>query len=128
MAGAISFLKSSTANRGSIPVADDNPLPVVQGTPTIGGGVTYTDKTKTSLAGSSETLMAANAGRRSLMIKNGGSPVAISLTGATAAIGGAGCITLQPYEGIFLSGADCPVGTITVIGSAGAYCGAYEGA
>lgn len=97
------------------------------GTPPVGGGVTYADRTKTSLAGSSEALMTANASRRSLLIKNGASPVAIGLTGGTAAIGGAGCLTLQPFEGLHLSGADCPVGAITVIGTAAAYCSAFEG-
>ncbi len=127
MVNVIAFLKSASPGRGGTQVADDNPLPVVQAAPPVGGGVTYTDRTKTSLSGSSETLVAANAARRSLLIKNGASAVAIGLTGATAAIGGAGSLTLQPYEGLHLSGADCPVGAITVIGTASAYCNAYEG-
>lgn len=122
----LSFLKSSTANRGAVPVADDQPLPVSQ-TPAVGGAITYTDKTITSASGSSQTLAAANTSRKSLLIKNGGSATGVSLTGATAAIGGAATITLQPYESLFLSGADCPTGAITVISTASAYISAYEG-
>lgn len=123
----LSFLKSSTANRGAIPVADDNPLPVQQGTPPIGGGITYTDKTITSASGSSQTLAAANTSRKSLLIKNGGSATGVNLNGGTAAIGGAATITLQPYEPLFLSGADCPTNLITVISTATAYISAFEG-
>lgn len=91
-----------------------------------GGGLTYTDKTITSLSGSSQTLMAANSGRRSLLIKNGDTNVAVNILGGTAAIGGAGCLTLQPYEALFLSGVDCPLGAITIIGTAAKYCSAFE--
>lgn len=36
--GIISFLKSATANRGAVPVADDNPLPVAMYSVPPGGG------------------------------------------------------------------------------------------
>lgn len=118
------FLRAAT--RGAVPVADDQPLPVTMSS--IGGGITYTDKTITSATGASQTLAAANSSRKSLLIKNGGSPTGVSLTGATAAIGGAATLTLQPFESLFLSGADCPVGNITVISTATAYISAFEGA
>ena len=93
----------------------------------VGGGVTYTDKTITSLSGSSQTLIAANAARKSLLFKNGATAVAVNILGGTAAIGGAGCMTFQAYESFSLTGADCPVGAITVIGTAANYIGAFEG-
>ena len=93
----------------------------------VGGGVAYADKTLTSLTGSSQTMMAANAARKSLLIKNGDTNAGVNLLGGTALIGGAGTITLQPYEGLFLKGADCPVGAITVIGTSTKYLSGYEG-
>lgn len=149
----ISFLKAAT--RQAVPVADDQPLPITgtgtagtaaagvqtvqgiaggtpvavqQGTPPVGGGITYTDKTITSATGSSQTLAASNAARKSILIKNGGSATGVNINGGTAVIGGAATITLQPFESLFLSGADCPVGAITVISTATAYVSAYEGA
>lgn len=118
----------NTGNGGRIPVSPAQPLPVQQGTPPIGGGITYTDKTITSATGSSQTLAASNTSRKSLLIKNGGSPTGVNLNGGTAAIGGAATITLQPYESLFLSGSDCPTGAITVISTSTAYISALEGA
>lgn len=109
-----------TDNRGRLLVTSSGAAPV-------GGGITYTDKTITSLSGSSQTLIAANSSRKSLMFKNGASPVAVNILGGTAAIGGAGCMTFQAYEGFALTGADCPLGAITVIGTAANYIGAFEG-
>lgn len=119
----ISFIKAAT--RASVPVADDQPLPVTS--TSLGGGITYADKTITSATGASQTLMASNTSRKSLLIKNGASPTGVNLLGTTAAIGGAATITLQPFEELFMSGADCPTGTITVISTAAAYVSAYEG-
>ena len=93
----------------------------------VGGGITYTDKTITSATGSSQTLAAANASRKSILIKNGASQTGVNITGGTAAIGGAATLTLQPFETLYLSGADCPVGNITVISTASAYISAFEG-
>ena len=93
-----------------------------------GGGITYTDKTITSATGSSQTLAAANASRKSILIKNGAAQTGVNINGGTAAIGGAATLTLQPFESLFLSGPDCPVGAITVISTATAYVSALEGA
>ena len=107
--------------------AKGNLLVTGSGAAPVGGGVTYTDKTITSLSGSSQTLIAANAARKSILFKNGATAVAVNILGGTAAIGGAGCMTFQAYEGFSLTGSDCPLGAITVIGSAANYIGAFEG-
>lgn len=60
-------------------------------------GSTPTDRTVTSATGASQTVMAANATRHSFMIVNtGNANCGINPTGGTAAIGGAGTITLAP--------------------------------
>ena len=60
-------------------------------------GITPTDRTITSATGASQQVMAANASRHSLLIQNtGSSNCGINPTGGTAAIGGAGTLTLTP--------------------------------
>lgn len=60
-------------------------------------GITPTDRTIASASGSSQQIMAANASRRSLSIQNtGNANCGVNPTGGTAAIGGAGTITLAP--------------------------------
>jgi hypothetical protein len=60
-------------------------------------GITPTDRTITSASGASETVMAANASRHSLIIQNtGNANCGVNPTGGTAAIGGAGTLTLFP--------------------------------
>lgn len=85
------------------------------------GGIAYTDKTITSLAGSSETLAAANTSRKVLVVQNtGNADVGVRwATAGTAAIGGAATMTLTPGQPITLSGAECPTVAVTVIGTAG---------
>lgn len=81
-----------TVNQGTSPW-------VVSGTVTgaAGLGITPTDRTITSASGSSQQIMAANASRHSLTIVNTGSAnCGVNPTGGTAAIGGAGTITLVP--------------------------------
>lgn len=74
----------------------------VSGTVTANGGtrsigITPTDRTITSASGASQQLMAANASRRQLIIQNtGNANCGVNPTGGTAAIGGAGTITLVP--------------------------------
>lgn len=101
-------------------------LLTVPAAPSVGGGMTMTDKTITSATGSSQTLAAANAGRRAILIKNGATNAGINLLGSTAAIGGAATITLQPYEGIYFEGAACPVGLIAAITTSTNYISAIE--
>lgn len=81
-----------TVNQGTSPW-------VVSGTVTgsAGLGITPSDRTITSASGSSQQIMAANASRHSLTIENtGNANCGINPTGGTAAIGGAGTITLAP--------------------------------
>lgn len=60
-------------------------------------GITPTDRTVTSATGASQTMMAANAARHSLTIVNtGNANCGVNPTGGTAAIGGAGTLTLAP--------------------------------
>lgn len=60
-------------------------------------GLTPTDRTITSASGASQTMMAANASRHSLTIVNtGNATCGVNPTGGTAAIGGAGTLTLAP--------------------------------
>lgn len=61
-------------------------------------GITPTDRTVTSATGASQTLMSALATRKGLVIENtGNANCGINLTGGTAAIGGAGTMTLVPF-------------------------------
>lgn len=116
-------------NEGEVQVAVDSYGNVrTTAVTTVGGSVTYSDKTITNASGASQTLAAANAARKSILIKNGASQTGVNINGGTAAIGGAATLTLQPFETLFLSGADCPVGAITVISTASAYISALEGA
>lgn len=110
----------------STPVSAASPLPVTVGTASAGGGYTQTDRTVTSATGASQVLMAANASRKAVLIKNGAANAGINLAGGTALIGGAGTITLAPFEGLYLEGAACPVGAITAITTAAAYISAIE--
>lgn len=61
-------------------------------------GITPTDRTITSATGASQTVMAANAARHSLIIQNtsASSNCGVNPTGGTAVIGGAGTLTLFP--------------------------------
>lgn len=60
-------------------------------------GITPTDRTIASASGSSQQIMAANASRHSMTIENtGNANCGVNPTGGTAAIGGAGTLTLAP--------------------------------
>lgn len=81
-----------TVNQGTSPW-------VVSGTTTASApvGITPTDRTITSASGASQQLAAANASRHSLTITNtGNANCGVNPTGGTAAIGGAGTLTLAP--------------------------------
>lgn len=66
-------------------------------TPSNSVGITPTDRTVTSATGASQTVMAANASRHSLIIQNtGNANCGVNPTGGTAVIGGAGTLTLLP--------------------------------
>lgn len=60
-------------------------------------GITPTDRTVTSATGASQTVMSALATRKALTIVNtGNANCGVNPTGGTAAIGGAGTLTLAP--------------------------------
>lgn len=60
-------------------------------------GITPTDKTITSASGSSQTMTNALSTRKALVIQNtGNANCGVNPTGGTAAIGGAGTLTLVP--------------------------------
>lgn len=104
------------------------PFPLrTSGAVPIGGAIAYTDRTVTSASGANQTLVAANAGRKNLILKNGAGVAGVNILGGTAAIGGAGTLTFQPYEALVLSGDECPTGAVTFIATAGAYFTAIEG-
>lgn len=80
------------------PVNSTYPLPVAtSGSSVPNIGITPTDRTVTSATGASQTLMAANTSRHSLTVVNtGNANCGVNPTGGTAAIGGAGTLTLAP--------------------------------
>jgi hypothetical protein len=81
---------------------DVNGLQCIAGTITTTAanpiGITPTDHTITSASGASQQIMAANASRHSLTIVNTSltNNCGVNPTGGTAAIGGAGTLTLAP--------------------------------
>lgn len=81
-------------------------------------GITPTDRTITSASGASQQIMAANAARHSMLFVNtGNANCGVNPTGGTAAIGGAGTLTLGPLGSYY---APLPsLSAVTVICTAG---------
>lgn len=91
---------SQATNNQYVPCSSTTPLQIT-GTVTSSAaasvGITPTDHTIASASGASQQLMAANASRHSMTIVNtGNANCGVNPTGGTAAIGGAGTITLAP--------------------------------
>lgn len=101
-------------------VSDTNPFPVkTTGIAPIGGGITWGAPTAVTLSGSSQDLIAANAGRKGIMIINRSGNAAVSYDLAGGVVTLAGGIQMQPgYQRDWYLGATCPVGKITIIGTA----------
>lgn len=117
-AGAVQMCLNSSGK--AVPVSGGTCAAGAQVTATIAAGVglTPTDRTITSASGASQQIMAANAARHSMTIENtGNANCGVNPTGGTAAIGGAGTLTLAPL------GAYTPriptVSAVTVICTAG---------
>lgn len=92
--GTVTTFKSTDTAGVHVPHVNIDSASVLT-TPTL--GITPTDRTITSASGASQTLMAANASRHSLTVMNtGNANCGVNPTGGTAAIGGAGTITLAP--------------------------------
>jgi hypothetical protein len=85
---------TAVVKTASTPPVSTDPAVVV--TP-MAIGLTPTDRTITSATGASQTVANANTSRRELTIVNtGNANCGINPTGGTAAIGGAGTLTLYP--------------------------------
>lgn len=88
---------------------------------------TFKDCSVASLSGSSQTLSAANPQRKYLLVCNTGSSNAgVNFSGGTAAIAGAGTMTLVPgscKEYAYTP----PANAITAIGTAAQPVACYEG-
>ncbi len=92
--------QSTFGQQGTTSVSPTTPLPIIGSVTATAGnavGITPIDRTITSASGSSQTLMAANTTRHSMTIENtGNANCGVNPTGGTAAIGGAGTLTLAP--------------------------------
>lgn len=90
-------------------------------------GVAYTDRSIASLAGTSETLMAANTARRILIIYNiGATAIAVNLIGGAASLTVGGSMVIAAGGSLFIETAP-PTALIKIIGTAAAAVTAYEG-
>ena len=112
-----------------LPLATSKGETVVTVALPTGGALTYTDKSIASMSGASEALMAANTSRRAMIVQNTGtSDVGLRwVTAGTAAIGGAGTMTLKPAQAFIVTGSDATTVAVTVIGTAGQPVYAAEG-
>jgi hypothetical protein len=103
------------------------------GTPVFAQALpTFRDCSIASLSGSSTSMLVANPSRKYLFVMNTGtSNVGVNLAGGTAAIAGAGTVTLVPGASLELpkSGSTnlMPTGIVTVIGTAAQPVVCYEG-
>ncbi len=101
-------------------VSATNPLPVYMTEP-VGGGVTWGAPTAVAVTAgpASTTLVIATATRKAIMIWNpiGNAQMSVDIAGGVAVLA-TGRPLLAGF-GIELTGADCPVGAITFIGTAG---------
>lgn len=115
-------------NKGEIIVVGDpaSPVPVTQSAP-VGGGITWGAAGNVTLNGSSQTALAANPARKGIIIGSTATnaSAAVDITGGTAALTKG--IPLGGGGTIILTGAECPLGTITVIGTNGQILTVYEG-
>lgn len=106
---------------GVTSVSADNPLPVAStpsGIAPVGGGITWGAPTAVGMTGSSKNLIAANANRKAIMFWNpsGNAAAAYDLSGGTVTL--AGGIPLTPgATPTWFTGAECPVGAISAIGT-----------
>lgn len=95
--------------------------------PTAPIGGTYTDRSIANLSGASETLMAANANRRILIVHNiGATDVAVNLTGAAASLTVGGSIKIVAGGSLIVDHYPS-TSAITIIGTLNADVTAYEG-
>jgi hypothetical protein len=96
-------------------------LTVDSGVAPVGGGITWGAPTAVAVTAgpTSTTLIAANASRKAIGIWNpiGNAQMSVNIAGGTAVL--ATGLPLLAGASLILSGAECPVGAITFIGTAG---------
>lgn len=115
-------IPTATANT-NLPVQVDAQgiLLVKDAGPPVGGGVTWGAPTAVAVTAgpTSTTLVAANAARRAIMIWNpmGNAQMSVNIAGGAAVL--ATGRPLLAGDTFSLTGAECPVGAITFIGTAG---------
>lgn len=101
--------------------ANGNLKTSASGAAPVGGGVTWGAPTAVAVTAgpTSTTLVAANAGRKALSIWNPttNAQMSVDIAGGTAVL--ATGRPILPGGTLDLSGAECPVGAITFIGTAG---------
>ncbi len=114
---------TATANT-DLPIQVDSQgylLTSPSGAAPVGGGVTWGAPTAVAVTAGpvSTTLVAANAGRTAIMIWNpiGNAQMSVDIAGGTAVL--ATGFPLLAGSCLVLTGAECPVGAITFIGTAG---------
>lgn len=95
-----------------------NPIPISSVTP-IGGGIIWGAPQNVTLTGSSQNLVTANASRKAIQIINriGNSQVSYDLSGGVVTLVG-GIQMNAGFQRDWYTGSDCPVGVITIIGTA----------
>jgi hypothetical protein len=99
------------------------PVPVIASNT----GAAYTDQSIAALSGATETLMAANANRKILIIVNPSlATIWVNLVGDPAVASGAGSIPILPNGSLIIDNS-APTSEITVIGTVGDVVTAYEG-
>jgi hypothetical protein len=112
-------LSPVTLVANNVEVSATAPLPVAIYEP-VGGGVTWGAPTAVAVTAgpTSTTLIAANASRKAITIWNpvGNAQMSVDISGGVAAL--ASGLPLMGGASLFLTGADCPVGAITFIGTA----------
>ena len=103
----------------NVEVSSTVPLPVANYTP-VGGGITWGAPTAVAVTAgpTSTTLIAANAARKAISIWNpiGNAQMSVDIAGGVAVL--ATGLPLLAGFSITLTGAECPVGAITFIGTA----------
>lgn len=119
---AENILNPVTPLTNNAQVSSTNPLPVFNsGVAPVGGGITWGAPTAVAVTAgpTSTTLIAANAARKAIMIWNpvGNAQMSVDIAGGTAAL--ATGMPLLSADVVTLTGAACPVGAITFIGTAG---------
>lgn len=112
--GSNQMIPVQVTSKGYLLVSDSGAVPV-------GGGITWGAPTAVAVTAgpTSTTLVAAAATRKAIMIWNpiGNAQMSIDIAGGTAVLA-TGFPLLAGFS-IQLTGAECPVGAITFIGTAG---------